>query len=1365
MSGKRFELLDVPDHFDRCQTDREIDWNLCFLCQGVDQTALVCPANVTRADASQGYLAVIENLRRFEEIGQLPSSLKRRFQNPNLLDNFVQYQAKFHKSCRNRYDNYHYNRVCRKRRVDESSQEQSSTVTLKTRSQYTADNFQPTCILCDEHDSDKNLHHARTLGLDKRIRDAAILLSDDKLLARLSEGDLVAIEARYHKNCLTILGNRVRAIKSSKPAADVEYEIIYGVVLAEIVSYIQECCCVEETIPVFKLSALKTLFCKRLVEYGASEEYKSKIHSTRLKEKIIELLPELSEHKKGREILLTLKEETGSAIFDSCSFSGEDDGRCLARAAKIIRKQMFADDKEEPKHEASVPASLYSLVRMILGVSVIGGEPCELSNSRAATSISQLIRFNTIRKEKKHNDIVEKIRHMKADETPFPLYIGLMIHSKTRKKGLVVNLAKHGISVPYNRVQNFELAITKQLCKIYRENGVVCPPSIQNGMFTSAAIDNIDHNPSSSTALSAFHGTSISIFQHPKIMRGQTQLQLENDIEKSSVPLELPSYYTEICPTKSKIPEYPLQRTNTEDYSNNAQKLLEDNGWLQNLHCWESSEVEIPLFERVSWSAYNAKKLERNEALPTTLSTLLPLLKESITSTATVAHTMKIVKLILQHVNPGQIPVMTADQPVYAISKQVQWLYPELYGEGKLLMMMGALHIEMCLLSTIGDWLDGSGWVELLVKSNISTPGRIESMIQGKQVKRCRYVHQVSCAALYLKLGDVYKCSGSSLTLQDWIESKRAKSPQFHYWATVIELEALLLKLVQSLRESNFFMFVQTLEEIVPWVFALDHTNYARWLPIFIQDLKMLSSRHPSIHKEFMEGNFTVRKTRKAFSTIAEDQAHEQNNKIIKIDGGAIGILDNETALLKWMVGGPEIARLVNEFKNYDEESEDEDKTPKEELPHHEDSNSFEKRFRKDVASLEATLSEIGNPFDEGDILFQIMTKNVMADPSIKSVQNAKKIGEAQYQAYVRERLLTCKKSIYEVIPKNKLSLFRNKNAVKFSKEKLKVVSLQQDRKLYASLYVACQSRNGDLADFFAHENHAYPPAISEYGKLRKGNKADFLACLERHESSDVDEPTGVTAKIIDGAAMVQFSKPNQVKTFGEYSKEVFRKAVFREFSTNGMQRVDVVFDRYISGSLKSETREGRGSGIRILVNEATPIWKNWQKFLRNDENKKELFHLLAVDLTSESLTSCVVVATDSEEVLSSEATDLTFLTPCNHEEADTRIFLHVKHCADSGHSKVAIRTVDTDVVVIAISCFHSLKVEELWIEFGVGKSRRWLPVHSYVHALGQDVCKGLPFWYAFTGCDTVSSFSGKGKKIAWNTWKAFPEATDTFAR
>ena len=57
-------------------------------------------------------------------------------------------------------------------------------------------------------------------------------------------------------------------------------------------------------------------------------------------------------------------------------------------------------------------------------------------------------------------------------------------------------------------------------------------------MFTSAAIDKIDHSPASSTAINAFHGTSTSIFSHPKTMEAQAQLNLENDIEKSSVPLD-----------------------------------------------------------------------------------------------------------------------------------------------------------------------------------------------------------------------------------------------------------------------------------------------------------------------------------------------------------------------------------------------------------------------------------------------------------------------------------------------------------------------------------------------------------------------------------------------------------------------------------------------------------------------------------------------------------------------------------------------------------------------------------------------------------------------------------------------------------
>jgi hypothetical protein len=57
-----------------------------------------------------------------------------------------------------------------------------------------------------------------------------------------------------------------------------------------------------------------------------------------------------------------------------------------------------------------------------------------------------------------------------------------------------------------------------------------------------------------------------------------------------------------------------------------------------------------------------------------------------------------------------------------------------------------------------------------------------------------------------------------------------------------------------------------------------------------------LHERHPSIHAEFVKGRFVVAKTQKLFSTMSVDQAHEQNNALVKGDGGAIGLLDNESA-------------------------------------------------------------------------------------------------------------------------------------------------------------------------------------------------------------------------------------------------------------------------------------------------------------------------------------------------------------------------------------------------------------------------------------------------------------------------------------
>ena len=75
--------------------------------------------------------------------------------------------------------------------------------------------------------------------------------------------------------------------------------------------------------------------------------------------------------------------------------------------------------------------------------------------------------------------------------------------------------------------------------------------------------------------------------------------------------------------------------------------------------------------------------------------------------------------------------------------------------------------------------------------------------------------------------------------------------------------------------------------------------------------MTILAKKHPEVEAEFKSGNFVVHKTGNKFSAMAFDQAHEQNNALVKGSGGAIGLTGNPGALECWMVVGPEIACIT----------------------------------------------------------------------------------------------------------------------------------------------------------------------------------------------------------------------------------------------------------------------------------------------------------------------------------------------------------------------------------------------------------------------------------------------------------------------
>ena len=135
-----------------------------------------------------------------------------------------------------------------------------------------------------------------------------------------------------------------------------------------------------------------------------------------------------------------------------------------------------------------------------------------------------------------------------------------------------------------------------------------------------------------------------------------------------------------------------------------------------------------------------------------------------------------------------------------AIAKQIQWAWPNDYGEDKFVIMMGGLHIEMAALKTLGDWLKGSGWPQALVQAEITTPGTADSLLRAAHVTRTRRVHQVTLAALYIQKQHAYdhyhlECGReglNALEFQEWCDEREKACPLFHYWATVMELELVL---------------------------------------------------------------------------------------------------------------------------------------------------------------------------------------------------------------------------------------------------------------------------------------------------------------------------------------------------------------------------------------------------------------------------------------------------------------------------------------------------------------------------------------------------------------------------------------------
>ena len=270
-----------------------------------------------------------------------------------------------------------------------------------------------------------------------------------------------------------------------------------------------------------------------------------------------------------------------------------------------------------------------------------------------------------------------------------------------------------------------------------------------------------------------------------------------------------------------------------------------------------------------------------------------------------------------------------------------------------------------------------------------------------------------------------------------------------------------ILSFVRSFQEGNFQLYIEALDSLLPWFFALDYPHYSRWFPLHLQDMRNLQLAHPAVAEQFENGKFVFKKTHRSLSSIALVHAHTQNNSFVKGDGEAIGLTGNSSQLIRWMVAGPKMARVIGEFED-SVQSLKQKQSQGPDVKHHEQVKSVQASFAKQVKALCHTLEEMGNPFEEtSQDLLVIDSKDVVGDGVFTTVRNLDKIGKQLYSAFDKSRLRNRTESLFSPLQRNKLPLFNCPQTPSKSDDKQQITSLKKTCALFSRLYVSCQVRDG----------------------------------------------------------------------------------------------------------------------------------------------------------------------------------------------------------------------------------------------------------------------------------------------------------------
>ncbi|KAG1655742.1 hypothetical protein GQR58_024329 [Nymphon striatum] len=476
--------------------------------------------------------------------------------------------------------------------------------------------------------------------------------------------------------------------------------------------------------------------------------------------------------------------------------------------------------------------------------------------------------------------------------------------------------------------------------------------------------------------------------------------------------------------------------------------------------------------------------------------------------------------------------------------------------------------------------------------SDIYGSATVRQILDGRHVYRCLEAHTMTLLALQLLYQKVvfeeFEVDEMETRIKQALDTfkgytdggtdRKIYRPKFlnlpdklQKAVTCMQVKVLLI-VTAATRSADWKLHLSTTEELLHYFHAHDQYNYGRWGPLYVADMLELQLTDSDTWSFLDKGNFVISKHSVPFTAIDPDHAIEQEHEKMKMKEGFIGITGNEQAMEKHFVIAPNLSRIVQEFKEY--AGIDNRRACS---LHHELTSEKSSKLVRNAAKLVGNINMQGNPFLKND-MYNLMTFAVAPDDVSKDIEYRDQHGKEALQHFVSTRMVN--------------------NTVEFWGAQKRTSS-----SISRILLVIAKSR----------PEYVVKDAIGNF-EFNVTPPSNF-------------HPDGSMIMLSSKSQLVplimKMSAPGGASNVVQYEENVSIRVLIIDAMCLGMSasydELRIVFDQYISGTLKETTREKRSlklAHVHYHVNDDTEI-KSIKSFLAHIDTKAELTTYLSHNIIS----------------------------------------------------------------------------------------------------------------------------------------------------